>query len=307
VQAVATAFKEGAFGGFGTGTRGDLAATLAAVLLDPEARSPIMAHDASTGGVREPVVKSLHLLRALEYAPSLGYEEISVNYEFGQMPYHADSVFNFFQYDFQPSGPVETAGLVAPEALLLATPQVISFMNAANDLILTKSATKTRWDIVRRNKGTLAYSPTNGLTCAVDVVNELDDLLTGGRLSSHRRSVIEAAFNQTLRDCTLCGYVSRGVPDGATLTSLHAAKCNWYTGCGAGQPLDAPLARWSFQINLTLAISSGIRARPNLMIEGSNGKRFPIHSVAHFAWKGAGTFLYPVASNADYNPDLLRQ
>jgi hypothetical protein len=48
---------------FGNGERGNLEATVAAVLLDREARSPILDNDLSHGSLREPLNKFLHLLR----------------------------------------------------------------------------------------------------------------------------------------------------------------------------------------------------------------------------------------------------
>jgi hypothetical protein len=67
VEAVAVAFKSGSFGSFGTGIRGDLAATVAAVLLDDEARSAVLDNDPLVGKIREPLVKVMHMLRALNY------------------------------------------------------------------------------------------------------------------------------------------------------------------------------------------------------------------------------------------------
>lgn len=63
VQRVAQAFVAGKFQNFGTGTRGDLAATVAAVLLDPEAIS--MTPASTAGKLREPVLMFTGLLRLL--------------------------------------------------------------------------------------------------------------------------------------------------------------------------------------------------------------------------------------------------
>ena len=66
VAAVATAFKTGVYQGIGDGARGDLAATTAAIVLDREAQSGELEHGANHGGLREPLLKVIHMLRALE-------------------------------------------------------------------------------------------------------------------------------------------------------------------------------------------------------------------------------------------------
>ena len=108
VEAVSTAFTTGQYlcrgdscgGGdasFGNGTRGDLAATVAAVLLDREARSVELDFDSTYGSLREPIVTLLHLMRAMEFDPAQFYEELKLANDFGQFVYEAETVFNFFQ------------------------------------------------------------------------------------------------------------------------------------------------------------------------------------------------------------------
>jgi len=45
--------------------------------------------------------------------------------------------------------------------------------------------------------------------------------------------------------------------------------------------------------------------KANMMLEGSNGLRFPIYKVALFAHKGNGLYVHPVSSNALYKSELL--
>ena len=133
VEAVATAFKTGRHRGIGNGTRGDLAATTAAIYLDREAQSYLLDDDPTAGGFREPLVKLLHVLRALELQtpPDAKLINLRTDLGIGQFPYRAQTVFSFFQHDFQPDGAVTEASLVAPEALALAAPNIIAFLNAA--------------------------------------------------------------------------------------------------------------------------------------------------------------------------------
>jgi uncharacterized protein (DUF1800 family) len=116
VQRVAQAFTSGRFtassalGGrtFGAGQRGDLAATVAAILLDTEARSENVARTA--GMLRPPVLAFTGILRALNGSSdgeALGWwwgESLR------QHVFRPPSVFNFFPPDY----PVAGTTLVGP-------------------------------------------------------------------------------------------------------------------------------------------------------------------------------------------------
>ena len=75
IETVATAFKAGSYDwtdgsqtvSFGDGRWGDLAATVAATLLDREASSVILDADPAHGSMREPLLKVLGVMRSLEY------------------------------------------------------------------------------------------------------------------------------------------------------------------------------------------------------------------------------------------------
>jgi len=92
-QTVANAFADGVYttgagsdgdagrvnGGelsFGSGDRGDMAATVAAVLLDREATTPLLDADPDHGSLREPLLKVLHVLRAMEFEPVGTYGQV---------------------------------------------------------------------------------------------------------------------------------------------------------------------------------------------------------------------------------------
>ena len=99
VEVVATAFNTGRYGSTGSGTRGDLAAVTAAMFLDREAQSNVLEHDPSHGGLREPLIKVIHVLRALELTTPTDAELVFLKDEpiLEQRVYSAPSVFNFFQ------------------------------------------------------------------------------------------------------------------------------------------------------------------------------------------------------------------
>ncbi len=98
----------------GRGVRGDLAAVVAAILLDPEARG---ASTASTGKLKEPLLRLTQLWRAYNGRAADGTYRAFGNPSgsLGQGPLQAASVFNFFGPDYAPPGEIRTAGLVAPE------------------------------------------------------------------------------------------------------------------------------------------------------------------------------------------------
>ncbi|MEM9080561.1 MAG: DUF1800 family protein [Verrucomicrobiota bacterium] len=120
----------------GQGTRGDLAAVVKAILLDPEARN---TPDLITGGkLSEPLMRPLRLMRAFPNPPTsnppvLGrYMLQSIRENLAQSPVQANSVFNFFSPDYQKPGPLMDAGLVSPE-FEIATE--ITTVNTSNFLV----------------------------------------------------------------------------------------------------------------------------------------------------------------------------
>lgn len=108
VERVALAFNAGVFEGFGTGQPGDLKATVAAILLDPEARSETPGPQA--GRLREPAHFFTGVLRALNGrtdGDALGWwwgEELR------QHMFRSPSVFNYYPPDY----PVAGTTLVGP-------------------------------------------------------------------------------------------------------------------------------------------------------------------------------------------------
>ncbi|MGB1092461.1 MAG: DUF1800 domain-containing protein, partial [Oceanobacter sp.] len=122
----------------GHGVRGDLAAVVRAIILDPEARQP--STRAEPKKLKEPVLAWAGLLRRLEVAPlpewinHLGAVQTDLlwmkDLNIGQNPFRSPSVFNFYSPDYQPNlKAFLTAGMVAPEASLLSTSVFTGFYN----------------------------------------------------------------------------------------------------------------------------------------------------------------------------------
>eukprot|EP00615_Pteridomonas_danica_P005739 CAMPEP_0114339626 /NCGR_PEP_ID=MMETSP0101-20121206/7849_1 /TAXON_ID=38822 ORGANISM="Pteridomonas danica, Strain PT" /NCGR_SAMPLE_ID=MMETSP0101 /ASSEMBLY_ACC=CAM_ASM_000211 /LENGTH=1907 /DNA_ID=CAMNT_0001472645 /DNA_START=590 /DNA_END=6313 /DNA_ORIENTATION=- len=214
IKVVATAFKTGKYEGYGTGKRGDLAATIAAILLDREARSMTLLNDPSHGQLREPLIKLIHFMRAMEFKQSFGHPELFLNaMDFAQSPYAQPSVFNFFLPEYQPSGPIALANLFSPESQILAAPYIVNFLNGLISMIkwgltdcyegfaiidgsvCSTSKLKTPelyW------AGNLSYTPSQHALSTKDIIKELDLLLTGGRLNEKGYEVIEYAYDTVL-------------------------------------------------------------------------------------------------------------
>lgn len=110
VARVAAVFVRGSFEGFGRGRRGDLAATVAAILLDAEAaRVDPQRHD---GVLREPALLYTSLVRALK-AQATNASIFAWHGEMlGQRLFEPPSVFNYYPADYAVPG--SALGLVGP-------------------------------------------------------------------------------------------------------------------------------------------------------------------------------------------------
>lgn len=223
VKAAATAFRTGEYGGTTySGKYGDMAAMTAAIMLDPEARATILDADTAHGQLREPVLKIMHLLRSLEYTSNRDMEVnlYKVGEKVGQFAFQSPSVFNFYLPEFSPAGPVQEAGLVAPEAQIATAPYLIGYLNGVSSLIdngLTScnrgfgdgrgQVTGGRYchlgrggdGLVRRSDGVLAYTPTDP-THPANVVDEMAMLLTGGRLGKKTRQVLTHVYESYVHE-----------------------------------------------------------------------------------------------------------
>jgi uncharacterized protein (DUF1800 family) len=102
------------FNNNGSGVRGDLAAVVRAILLDPEAR-PDMPMEID-GKLKEPLLRLTQLYKAYNAASASGKYSLGFSYILlGQGPLQSPSVFNFFSPFFAPPGEIRNSNLVAPE------------------------------------------------------------------------------------------------------------------------------------------------------------------------------------------------
>merc|ERR1712176_254228 len=215
IQTVSTAFKKGFYGGRKfSGQHGDLEATVHAVLLDPEARNSMLDYDKTFGRVREPLLKLLQVMCVLEYESRDEREIIMrpIGNKIGQQIFQSETVFNYFDDDFDSLGPMFSAGLVAPESQLLTAPQTIAWLNGMTSLInyglsscangfaeglgtgQTCSAMDIAWD---QSEGWLKFTPKSPSDPQA-TLKELSLLLTNDRLTPQHRLVIQQAYAKVL-------------------------------------------------------------------------------------------------------------
>ncbi|MEM6552258.1 MAG: DUF1800 family protein [Planctomycetota bacterium] len=125
VRRVADAYRGN--GPFGSGTRGDLAAMVKAILLDDEARNPLYTTNPHHGVVLEPMRVIVGIARAHqlhEPAPILPTTDMELVWEMseitGQGFLETTTVFNFYLPDFSPAGTrLRATGMAAPELQIL--------------------------------------------------------------------------------------------------------------------------------------------------------------------------------------------
>ena len=118
----------------GSGVRGDLRATLKAVLLDSEARDMAKVSDVTFGKIREPMVRFLNWARATSAtSPSdvwaLG-ELSDPASKLAQSPLRSPSVFNFFRPGYiQAGSDLAARGLASPELQIIDETSVSGYVN----------------------------------------------------------------------------------------------------------------------------------------------------------------------------------
>ncbi len=200
VKRVADTFNAGKYtdasGTIGGGVKGDLQATISAVLLDDEALAANPATD--FGKLREPVLYMAGAVRALggkTDGTPFGLYWWGSN--LGQAVFYPPNVFNFYPPDFPLPGVVDKVG---PQFGIENANTTIGRTNLANDLIYwwySKGAGLAPATNVPGTFGTkLDYTAWEATADKpIDVVNRLDLLLTGGITPQAQKDAIVAAMN----------------------------------------------------------------------------------------------------------------
>jgi uncharacterized protein (DUF1800 family) len=181
VQRVATAFNTGTFGSYGSGSRGDMQAMIAAILLDAEARQGDNPATVSVtdGKLREPVVLIASLARAFHAKTDAGgLAQWGSN--MSQDVFNPATVFNFFP----PVSPIAGTTLNGPEFAIFDTNTSLARMNFINAAVYGSLGQNTRLD----------FSPVVNAGTADQMVAWLDTLFLHGSTPTQMKQTILTAI-----------------------------------------------------------------------------------------------------------------
>ncbi len=202
VRRVTEAFNRGSFTApngrnFGTGNRGDLQATLAAILLDPTLYDDVTS--ASDGKIREPILRFTHWVRAFDVSviDSSNQRDLrdtrSPSDGLGQHPFRSPSVFNFYRPGYVAPGTITgDQNLTAPEFQLVNESTALGYLNFMTDFAFDRSG---RFD---PDRATFVPDYTEELALAFDsagLVDHLDMKLTSGRMTDQEKEGIVAVLD----------------------------------------------------------------------------------------------------------------
>lgn len=184
---------------FGSGTYGDLASTIAAILLDRETRDVAIDSDPTHGSLREPLLKMIALMRNLEYKQSTAFG--LALYDLPQMAHMAPDIFSFFLPEYSSPGRVSDGLMVSPESMLLH--QSVSMLNGMISLVkFGLSSCNGGFGYRTHNcnlgevssAGYLSYQ-TEDMEDAGAIIDELASLMTSGRMNKESRSIMKSAYD----------------------------------------------------------------------------------------------------------------
>mmetsp|Transcript_662 Transcript_662/g.1594 ORF Transcript_662/g.1594 Transcript_662/m.1594 type:complete len:2342 (-) Transcript_662:143-7168(-) len=226
VRAISEAFRSGQYNfsdgsstmSFGKGKYGDLSATVAAVLLSREARSPLLEKDPAHGSMKETIIKVISVMRSLEFTtrPEFPFPRFykSMQHRLGQLVYEAPDIFSYFNPTSQPDGLIGRSGLVSPETRIHTTPTIMTLANGLMNMVkygmdrcygglgLTRNYHGIGECVYRKmghfenSSGYLNFTPADVEPSAM--VDELATIMTAGRLSSaNRQTIVDAVANET--------------------------------------------------------------------------------------------------------------
>ncbi len=203
INRVANAFNDN-----GLGVRGDMKAVIKAILLDEEARDCSLVDDPFSGMLREPMVRYTQLCRAFNaFSPAGTYRnDMDDFYQLTfQRPLASPSVFNFFQPDYQPIGPIDDADMVAPVFQITNSVTILGYANRLHDWIMKENQVMEYRDFfsgeVNDDDRKVNFDLTDEL--ALDEISEmgelierLDLILAHGQLSDATKNIIQSKLSQ---------------------------------------------------------------------------------------------------------------
>jgi len=196
VGRVAQAFNTGSYqsGAYivGTGQRGDLRATITAILLDTEARTVTTS---DPGKTREPILRLAQWMRAFNARSASGSFFIGTTDDpansLGQSPMRSPTVFNFYRPGYvPPNTAIATADLVAPELQIVNEVAVVGYSNFMRSIVQNGVGSNSPRDVQPDYTAEMALAHDANL-----LVDRVSLLLTAGSMSAGSRSLIVTAVN----------------------------------------------------------------------------------------------------------------
>jgi len=185
----------GVFANNGSGVRGDLYATVRAILLDPEARSVTTARGPAYGHLKEPMIRFVQVLRAFQARAASGkYRITRLEDTVGQAPFRSSSVFNFFSPNYRKPGTLASLGLYSPEFQIQTEQWVIAWSNTLRRVVSDGygyDADRLMLDLTPQVA--LAGNPSA-------LVDSLNTLLFSGMMSADLRNIIVEAVESLPND-----------------------------------------------------------------------------------------------------------
>lgn len=228
LQRVVNVFKNN-----GSGIRGDLKAVVKAILLDPEAWQPIRTQylrnparirvttmGSEDSRLQEPVLRFTRFIRAMRATSDYRTGRFMIGPQtenFGQSPYQAPSVFNFYLPDYQPAGDligfvpssrIPNEALVAPEFQILNSVTANRGLNTFHDAVANGFIQQTVYprDVTVANPPITAPVTSRVIfnfdreqalaNDPVKLVEHLDLLLCGGTLNEQSRDLLVSELNK---------------------------------------------------------------------------------------------------------------
>ena len=217
----------------GRGVRGDLQAVVRAILLHPQARQ---TPTATSGRVREPVLRLAAYLRAYEHRSDSGHFRVgntdNAATSLGQTPLRSPSVFNFYRPGYIPPGTVAAQqGLAVPEMQIVHETSAAGWVNFARDAVSSG---------VGQNNGTIDGTVFNRRDLQPELAAEL-------ALAGDPAALVERVFSRLLLVA----------PDAALRSEIEGAVSRIAipapTATNASQVASAQRARVNAALLLTLA------------------------------------------------------
>jgi len=201
IERVAEAFNGNSQ--YGT-TRGDMKTIIKAILLDEEARSCTAQYDAEYGMLREPFVRYVQTLKAFDVYTTSGNHRNAMYsiYNFvEQKPFSSPSVFNFFQSDYSPIGPIDAADKVAPEFQITNTQSIAGYMNGLHQWVMEDYPVDL-WNIYENEPESVRFADYPKLDLLDEIPLQADDqlpilldrlnlILAHGKITQRSLDVIE--------------------------------------------------------------------------------------------------------------------